>query len=89
MKRTQKELSKYNIKHLRLFWSQIKWTDTKNSDIDLLYECDWEKKSQWRWIISAKLFLEDLLWKECDMISIDNIHNLIEKEVLSSKKIIW
>lgn len=59
----KKELYKYNIKHLWLFGSQSKWTQTEGSDVDLLYECDREKEPQWRWIISAKLFLENLGWE--------------------------
>ncbi len=85
----KKELYKYNIKHLWLFGSQSKWTQTEDSDIDLLYECDREKESQWWGIISAKVFLENLFWRECDMVSIDNLHSLISKEVLATKKEIW
>lgn len=87
----QAKLKKYGIKHLWLFWSYAVWNNTKDSDIDLLYDYSDAHPStfEWWWLFSALPFLEEQLWRKVDLVNIKYIDPLIEKDILWSKKQIF
>jgi hypothetical protein len=85
----QLKLRDYGINRLWIFGSYASHWHTNESDIDLLYEIDYGQPYEWRWPISALWFLEDQFGKKVDLINIDSIHPLLEKSILSTKKLIF
>lgn len=73
------------IVHLWLFGSYARNEESKESDIDLLYQYDDSKHNVWSWgPFGVFEYLKRLLWKDIDLVNKDCIDESITKSVLSS-----
>ena len=87
----KKQFDNNQIEHLWLFGSFAKWNYDHTSDIDLLYQKNYDKDRKW-WLFGLWELLENIkniTNRSVDMVSIDFIDNDIKSEILSSRIQIW
>lgn len=66
IKANRRALKRYGVKSLALFGSTARDKLRKRSDIDILVQFD---KSTWANYIGLKIYLEDLLGREVDLVT--------------------
>ena len=66
IKANRRALKRYGVQSLALFGSTARDKMRKRSDVDVLVQFD---KSTWANYIGLKLFLEDLLGREVDLVT--------------------
>lgn len=86
---TKDFLNRHQIKHLWLTGSRARWDNNENSDIDLLYEFDEQSTFDDWGIINAKLFLQDKLQKNIDLIDKDYIKPRAKQSLLENAIAVW
>lgn len=80
---------KNNISHLYLFWSYAHGQEKVESDIDLLFEVEEEKKFSLFNIWNLKYNLENLLWKEVDLVDKRSIKKEIKDNIMNDLILIF
>ncbi len=83
-----KKLQKEWITNLYLFGSYANWNEKIESDIDLLYEMNWEKMTFSRFL-KLKNFLEDNLWKKIDFVDKKYLNKYYKNTILKEAKLIF
>lgn len=81
----KKYLKKNGIKKISLFWSFARWEDTKDSDVDFLYEREKKCKMWYLEYFDIIDFFEKLLWRKVDFVSKKHLNGLIKDKILSNK----
>lgn len=66
LKSNRKQIKRYRVKSLALFGSAARNRLRKNSDVDILVEFE---ESTWANYIGLKLYLQDLLGREIDLVT--------------------
>jgi len=85
---TKKRLQeRYGIDHLRIFGSQVKGNNHKNSDVDLLYT--YSAGSDPLSFVDARQYLKRKLKKKVDLVHVDVLDKSIKQEVLSHRVSVW
>lgn len=77
------------IKHLYLVWSYSRWDNTKDSDIDLVYEKNTNTRVWWIKFIQNKMLLEKKLNKKIDLVNINYIYKGIKNNIEKDKVLIY
>lgn len=78
-------LSSKNIEHIDISGSFSRWDQTKNSDIDIIFEIKKWKKFTMFDLIQTKKFLENKLNKKVDLVSRNAIYPHMRESLLSTK----
>ena len=77
------------VKHLYLVWSYSRWDNTKDSDIDLIYEKNTNTRVWWIKFIQNKMLLEKKLNKKIDLVNINYIYKGIKNNIEKDKVLIY
>lgn len=87
----KQQLQEYGIKHLRLFGSYARGEETEESDIDFLYDADYDQmfKTTSRWLWTVYAYLENQFEKKMDFVGVDFLDELIVNYVNKDKKSIY
>lgn len=83
----RKDLSRLGSRHLAIFGSIVRNEANKKSDIDILVDFD-IKKSLFDFV-DLKLYLEDILKCEVDLVSKRALHPALKKRILNEAKQIF
>jgi len=81
LKQNKHQLLKYSVKKIGLFGSFIKGKPNKESDIDFLVEFE-EGKKNFNNFIHLAYFLEDLLGREVELLTIDSLSPYMKPKIL-------
>jgi uncharacterized protein len=83
----RKQLSQLGSRHLAIFGSTARNEATETSDIDILV--DFDTKKDLFGFIDLKLYLEDLLNCDVDLVSKQALHPALKKRILGEAKQIF
>lgn len=82
-----KTLKKFGVQRLGLFGSLIRGTARKNSDIDILVKFE-DENENFRNLVNLYFFLENLLGKKIDLITMESISPYLKPYILKEVKYI-
>lgn len=88
-KKIKEIFTKNNIKHLYLTGSYARWENTKDSDIDVLYEVEkWKRFTLFNiwWI---KYNFEKIVWIDLDLVDTNDINKDIKESINKNKILVF
>ncbi|MDA1079611.1 MAG: nucleotidyltransferase family protein [bacterium] len=84
---TSSIFSQYGVKKAAVFGSQVRGTETKSSDIDILVELG--KEMSLLDFVGLKLDLEDKLGKKVDLVQYKQIKNSLKPYILGTEQVFY